>query len=185
MGMSEKTSLLEGARNEGAEVRDALQGVAYQELREMTHAAMSGEASRATLRPMLLLRDICGRWAGESADMERRRHVLGVGAQAMRRALVEAVRVRNARRRDALREPLYLHDEVTESPVGVDIDVLGLERVLVELESFKPRLARLVELRYFAGLGIQETAAVLGVAPATVRRDWTFARGWLCEGVGH
>lgn len=185
MGMSEMTSLLDGARNGNAEARDALRWVAYQELREMTHSDMNGESPRLSMRPMMLLRDIWLRLAGDVADADRRRHFLGAGAQAMRRVLVEGVRVRNARRSDARREPLFLRDEVFEVPVGVDIDVLDLERVLVELEAFKPRLARVVELRYFAGLGIQETAAVLGVVPATVRRDWTYARLGLCERVGH
>ncbi|WP_241758059.1 ECF-type sigma factor [Myxococcus landrumensis] len=185
MGMPEMASLLEGARNGSSEARDNLRRVTYHELREMTHAAMSSGAPCPTVRPMLLLRDMWLRLAGHVTDVDQRRQFLGAGAQAMRRVLVDGVRGRDARRREAQRESLCLRDEVPDSPVGADVDVLDLERVLVSLESFKPRLARTVELRYFAGLGIHETAAVLGVAPATVRRDWAYVRGCLCEGVGH
>jgi DNA-directed RNA polymerase specialized sigma24 family protein len=68
-----------------------------------------------------------------------------------------------------------------EGPAGMDIEVLELERALAELETFQPRLARMLELRYFAGLGLMETAAALAVSPATVRRDWAYARVWLVE----
>ena len=112
---------------------------------------------------------------------ENRRHFFGAAAQAMRRVLVDRARVRRAQLRGAVQERMSLSDVEVEAPAGVHIEVLELERALSELESFQPRLARMLELRYFAGLGMLETAAALGVSPATVRRDWTYARGWLQE----
>jgi DNA-directed RNA polymerase specialized sigma24 family protein len=90
-----------------------------------------------------------------------------------------------AQMRDAAQERLCLHDAEVEGPAGMDIEVLELERALSELETFQPRLARMLELRYFAGLGLMETAAALSVSPATVRRDWAYASVWLVERLSH
>ncbi|MCE9668025.1 ECF-type sigma factor [Myxococcus stipitatus] len=183
--MPEMAVLLECARNGDAAARDVLRSLAYQELLELTRVAMSEGYSRAPLSPRVLLREIWLRLVGDTADTGQRQHFFEAAAQAMRRVLVESMRVRIARRREASLEPLCLSDEGSEAPVGVAVDVRVLERTLESFESFKPRLARMLELRYFAGLDIRETAATLGVAPATVRRDWAYARGWLREHVAH
>jgi DNA-directed RNA polymerase specialized sigma24 family protein len=93
--------------------------------------------------------------------------------------------VRRAQKRDLAQERLLLRDMELEAPAFMDVEVLELERALSELESFHPRLARMLELRYLAGLSILATAAALGVSPATVRRDWAYTRVWLMDRLGN
>lgn len=185
MSMSELTVLLEGTRRGDRGARDALMAAAYQELRQMALSDMRSEASHSTLQPTALLNEAWLRLFGGAADYEHRRHFYSAAAQAIRRVLVDRARVSKARTRDAGQERLRLSDVEVEAPAGVDIEVLELERALSELEAFQPRLARMLELRYFAGLGIHETAAALGVSPATVKRDWAYVRDWLLERVKH
>lgn len=175
MGMSELTVLLDGARKGDTGARDALMAVAYQELRELAHAA-------PRVQPTALVNEAWTRLSSSGGvAFENRRHFFGAAAQAMRRVLVDRARVRRAQSRGAAQERLCLGEAEAEVPAGMAVEVLELERALLELESFQPRLARMLELRYFAGLGLLETAAALGVSPATVRRDWAYARAWMVE----
>lgn len=185
MSTSELTVLLDGARKGDLDARDALMAVAYQELRQLTHATPYADTPHNALQPTDLVNEAWLRLSRGGLAFESRRHFFGAAAQAMRRVLVDRARVRRAQQRDVAQERLTLKDMELEAPVGVDIGVLELERALSELEAFQPRLARMLELRYFAGLGIPETAAALGVSPATVRRDWAYTRGWLSERVGN
>jgi RNA polymerase sigma factor (TIGR02999 family) len=153
----------------------------YQELRQMAHKATRNEASYSTLQPTVMVNEAWLRLFGGMTDYEHRRHFYGAAAQAMRRVLVDRERVRRAQQRGAVHARMSLSDVAVEAAAGVDIEVLELERALSELESFQPRLARMLELRYFAGLGIRETAVALGVSPATVKRDWAYARTWLLD----
>jgi RNA polymerase sigma factor (TIGR02999 family) len=109
---------------------------------------------------------------------QNRRHFFGIAAQAMRRILVDRVRAQKAGKRGA--GGLGVEPDARDVPqLPPDVDVLALDEALSRLEALEPRWSRLVELRFFAGLTVGETASVLGVSPATVKRDWSFARGWL------
>ena len=108
-----------------------------------------------------------------------RRHFYGAAAEAMRRILVDHARQRNADKRggpDHYKVPL---EHVLNLPVDLRLDFVRLDEALTELATAEPDKAKVVELRYFGGLSIQETAEVMEIAPATVKRHWVFARAWL------
>ena len=185
MSVSELTVLLDGARKGDRGARDALMAVAYQELRQLAGPAMCVEAPYSPLQPTEWVNEAWTRLSSSGVAFENRRHFFGAAAQAMRRVLVDRARVRRAQKRDVGQERLSLSDVEVAEPSGMDVEVLELERALSELEAFQPRLARMLELRYFAGLGLHELSAALGVSPATVKRDWTYTRMWLRERLGN
>lgn len=114
-------------------------------------------------------------------DWQNRGHFFAVAAQVMRRILVDHARreLREKRGGGAVRVALDDAHALPE-PSAVDVvDTIALDRALQELESLDPQQGRVVELRFFAGLSIEETAAALGISPATVKREWTIAKGWL------
>jgi RNA polymerase sigma factor (TIGR02999 family) len=107
-----------------------------------------------------------------------RAHFLGVAAQAMRRILVDAARARGARKRGGAEFRVLLDEGLLVAPER-GASLIALDDALTTLASVDPRKSRVVELRYFAGLSVAETAAVLGVSPETVQRDWRVAKAWL------
>ncbi|MCP3169789.1 ECF-type sigma factor [Myxococcus qinghaiensis] len=187
MSTTELAVLLEGAREGDLGARDALTAATYRELRRMTRMVQvqPEAAPHNPLQPTVLLQDAWTRLFGTDAlQPEDRRHFFSVAVQALRRVLVDRARAWLHQRRDARREWLSIRHLDVENP-GPDLEVLQLEGALLELETFQPRLARLVELRYFAGLSLHETATALGVSHATVKRDWSYARVWLTERLSH
>ncbi|AEI68569.1 sigma-70 family RNA polymerase sigma factor [Corallococcus macrosporus] len=183
--MSELTELLDHARRGEQGAREALMAAAYQELREMAQRAASDEGSPPSLQPAVLVKEAWLRLFGAGAPLEARRHYFGAAAQAMRRVMVDRARLRRAQIREAGLERVSLGDEEADVPAGLSLEVLELDRALSELDTFQPRLARMLELRYFVGLDLMDTAAVLGVSPVTVKRDWAYVRGWLLERLGN
>lgn len=152
----------------------------YAELRRMAIGRMRMEGRAHTLQPTALVNEACMRLMDGDTDWQNRRHFFGAAAEAMRRVLVDHARRRNAAKRGGGLHRVTLTNLDIESP-ECDVDLLALEDALQVLERESPRLARLVELRFFAGLSIEEAATVIGVSPATVKRDWSFARAWLLE----
>jgi RNA polymerase sigma factor (TIGR02999 family) len=118
------------------------------------------------------------RLLGQEARWVNRAHFFAVAAEMIRRVLVDHARARRARKRggDAVRINL---SDVKVTQGQKDMDLLALHQVLEELAAQDPRQARVVELRYFNGLSIDETARALGISPATVKREWAMARAWL------
>lgn len=155
-------------------------GLVYDELRRMAAGRMRMEASGHTLQPTALVNEACLRLMDNGTDWENRRHFFGAAAEAMRRVLVDHARRRNAAKRGGDLHRVTLTNLDFESP-DADVDLLALEDALSVLEKNSPRLARLVELRFFVGLSIEEAATALDVSPATAKRDWAFARSWLLE----
>ena len=123
-----------------------------------------------------LARDRPRRWQG-------RTHFLAIAAIGMRRVLVERARARGARKRGGDRVQVTLDDALVAGP-GATVDLLALDRALSSLAALDARQARIVELRFFGGMTVEETAEATGVSPATVKRDWTLARAWLQRELG-
>ena len=154
--------------------------VVYQELRQLARGRLAGEAAGQSLQPTDLVHEAFLRlFARDDAPVfENRRHFFGAAAKAMRRILVDRARARKADKRGggAANEPL---DEVAARVEPVPEEILDLDRVLDELAELDERKASVVELRYFGGLTVEETAEVLDITPRTVNRDWVAARAWL------
>jgi RNA polymerase sigma factor (TIGR02999 family) len=164
---------------------DALLPVVYAELRRQARRALRREAAGHTLQPTALVHEAYLRLVDQRPTRwQSRAQFFGVAARCMRQVLVDAARTRRAAKRGGGARPVTLGDAegVAAAPAaGVEagVDVLALDAALARLAALDPDQARLVELRYFAGLTLDDTAATLGVSPATVSREWTVARRWL------
>lgn len=176
--MAEVTELLARWKDGDAQALELLMPVVYGELYQLARLQMRRERPNHTLQPTALVHEAYMRLiSGRDATFENRIHFYGAAARAMRRILVDHARHRNALKRA---RPVG-HLPLDEGPGNVDLqlDLVALDRALEGLAAIAANAARVVELRYFGGLSIEETAAVLGIAPATVKRHWTFARAWL------
>jgi len=174
------TRLLNAADDGDTLAAARLYELVYGELKLLAAANMRREASGHTLQPTALVNEAYLRLRPAEANWANRRHFFGAAAEAMRRILVDHARRKHAQKRgDGLeRVTLADLDVATDAP---DVDVLALDEALTALKTQDPRLEQVVSLRYFAGMGIEQVAAALGLSPATVKRDWTFARAWLAE----
>lgn len=160
------------------ETLDRLLPLVYNELRRLAGSFLNREYA-ASIQTTELVHEAYFKLTNQrSVDWENRGQFFAIAAQAMRRILIDAARSRQASKRDA--EKLAL-DDAPSIPVAVDRQLLDLDEALRELAAFDPDQARLVELRYFGGLTIEETAEVMKVSPATVKREWAAARAWLYD----
>lgn len=158
---------------------DRLMPLLYQELRRLARRQMRRERQGDTLQTTALVNEAYLRLVDyERVQARDRNHFLAIAAQAMRRILVERARSRRSDKRGSNPQRISL-DEVTEVAEARAADLLALDEALQALSTIDPRKAQLVELRYFGGLTIEETANVLGVSTPTVERDWHTARIWL------
>ncbi|MFG0320493.1 MAG: ECF-type sigma factor [Planctomycetota bacterium JB042] len=159
-------------------VTDELLPLVYEELRRLAQQVLRNEGSGRTLQPTALVHEAYLRLADQSSSWQNRRHFLGVAAQAMRRIVIDAARMRRADRRGGGWQRVTLS---AESGPGrdSDVDLLAVDEALTELGRLSPRQARLVELRFFAGLSVEEAAGVLDVSRSTAEADWRVARAWL------
>jgi len=165
------------AGDEGA--LDRLVPLVYAELRRQAHRQMQGERAGHTLQTTVLVHEAYLRLVDvKRAHFRSRTDFFALSAQLMRRVLVDAARARAARKRggDVRHVPL---PEGLALPAGDGTDLVALDDALKELATFDPRKEKVVELRYFGGLSVEETATALGVSPETVMRDWKTARLWL------
>lgn len=161
---------------------DELLPALYNELRRLAARSLRAERAGHTLEPTALVNEAYLRLSTQSRVHWRdRAHILGAAATAMRRILVDHARARDAEKRGAGAERVELEEGLTgaslEAPQSADL--LALDAALEQLAEVDPRMVRVVELRYFAGLSIEETADALGISIATVKREWTMARAWL------
>lgn len=173
------TALLEqlGRGNPEAEAR--LVPLIYGELRRMAARYMRRERPDHTLEATALVHEAYVRLVGQTRmNWRNRAHFFGVTAQIMRRILVDHARKRQADKRGGVAAQVSLDHVAVISPQPSE-ELLALDEALLRLSQWDPRQCRIVELKYFAGLEIEEIAAVLEVSPRTVKRDWNVARAWL------
>ncbi len=176
---SDVTQILEaiGAGNEAA--KDRLLPLVYNELRRLARARMAGERVDQTLQPTALVHEAYIRLFGtESPRWKNRAHFFNAAAQAMRRILVDGARRRVRQKRGGDRRRVDL-DSAVGSFESLPEDLLALDEALDGLESLDPQMSSVVQLRYFAGLTIEEIALALDTSQRTVSRLWNGARAWL------
>lgn len=159
-----------------SESLDELASLAYQEMRAIAHRRLRGLAPGGTLSTTALVHEAYLKLANADGPVARdRAHFLAVASLAMRHVLVDRARERSAIKRGGVRERVTLDD--AELAIDADADLLlQLDEALTSLAAFEPRLARVVECRFFGGLTDAETADALGLTPRTVQRDWVKAR---------
>lgn len=169
----------ESARAPDAAQLNALFPLVYEELRRLALAYLRAEREEHTLQPTALVHEAYFRLSGQrDVDWGNRAQFVGVAASMMRRILVNHARDRRAQKRGSGATRVALDDAVGLVEER-DVDLVALDDALVALAEVDPRGSRVVELRFFGGLGVDETAEVLGVSSATVKRDWGAARAWL------
>ena len=171
--------LLAWGRGEN-EARERLIPLVYAELRRLAAGAMAAERRDHTLDPTALVHETYLKLVRQ-ADIpwQNRAHFFGVAARLMRQILVDHARIRGAQKRGGGRPRLILDSALAAAAGGNEIDLLALDDALAELSRIDEAQGRIVELRFFGGLSVPETAEVLGISPATVKRDWAVARAWL------
>ncbi len=158
---------------------DRLAAEAYDELRAMAAARMGAEGAGHTLQPTALGHEAYLRLAPQRAGWQDKDHFCAVAAGMLRRALVDHARARRADKRGGGARPVTLIESAAGWSGGREIDVLGLDESLAQLAALHERQARIVELKFFAGMTIEQIAAALDVSTTTVENDWAAARAWL------
>jgi RNA polymerase sigma factor (TIGR02999 family) len=172
------TQLLQELGHGGRAVDDLLAAV-YDELRRVARHQLSAERSDHTLQPTALVHEAYLRLSGlDRMPWSNRSQFFAVAARAMRRVLVDHALARRALKRGGGQTALPL-DEAVLVPTQDCDQIIALHEALEGLERMEPRLARVVECRWFAGLTVEETADALGISAPTVKRDWSVARAWL------
>jgi RNA polymerase sigma factor (TIGR02999 family) len=157
-----------------------LMPLVYDELRRIAASYVRGERPGQTIQATALVNEAFVRLAGERArHFNSRTHFLAIAALSMRQILVQRARSRNAIKRGGGPQRVTLDDANIGGAASNDIAVLALDEALSRLAALDGELAKVVELRYFGGLTVEEVADVMGTSPATVKRQWALARAWL------
>ena len=168
---------------------EALMPSVYEELRRLASSYLRRERDAQSLQPTALVHEVYLRMLRDKPMLfQNRGHFCAIAATAMRRILVERARARHALKRGGPAPRVTLDESLAADPAsaagGAGVDVLALNQALERLEQIDPARARIVELRYFGGLSVEETAAELDLSPATVKRHWSVARAWLARELG-
>lgn len=175
------TQLLQSWQQGNAQSGEEVVPLVYAELRRIARMRLSIERGGHTLQPTALVHEAWLRLMQQhGANWQNRAQFFAIAAMAMRRILVDHARRRHTGKRNAGEAPVPLDgiEDIIASPVR-DQEMLALDAALEQLTALDPRQARVVELRFFGGLSIEETAEVMDLSPTTVKREWTTARAWL------
>ena len=173
------TELLVRWRAGDSEALPALMPLVYDEMRRLAHRYLRRERPGHTLQSTALVHEAFVRLTGNALPQwEDRAHFFGIAAHLMRQILVEYARSRNAGKRGGAAIRLAL-ENVEEPSATPDLDIVALDDALNDLARIDSQQSRVVELRFFSGLSIEDTAQVLGISESTVKRDWNTARVWL------
>jgi RNA polymerase sigma-70 factor, ECF subfamily len=183
--MSDVTRILREAREGKRSAADELATLLYDELRVLARQEMASERSNHTLQPTALVHEAYLRLAGgDGTCFESRAQFLAAAAIAIRRVLVDHARRRARVKRGGGQAPLALDEFDPAAPLPA-AELLDLDEALVRLAELDPFKARIVELRFFAGMSVEELSVVLGASESSVRRDWRMARAWLRGELNH
>jgi RNA polymerase sigma-70 factor (ECF subfamily) len=147
----------------------------YSELHRLAQAYMRRERPDHTLQATAIINEAYLRLAGEDIDWNSRAHFIGLAAHVMRQVLVDYARQHNAERRAGGLHRVEMEDDLAISPERI-VEVVAIDEALTRLAAQNPRQARVVELRYFGGLSVEQIAQILEIAPRSVKRDWSLAR---------
>jgi RNA polymerase sigma-70 factor (ECF subfamily) len=172
--------LLNGGKGDKSAL-DAMTPVLYDELRRLARRLLAAERPDHTLQPTALVHEAYIRLVDQRAvDWQNRAHFLGIAATMMRRILINHAKAYKAAKREGYAEAITLND-VLGVFTNPRVDLLDLDQSLDKLTQLDPQQGKVVELRYFGGLSIEETAEAMGISRATVKRDWVTARLWLIQ----
>ena len=175
------TALLEEWSRGDRGALDKLLPIIYKDLRRIAAGYLSRESPGATLQPTALVHEVYLHLVDQRrVEFHNRSHFFGAAAQIIRRILVDRARERMSLKRGGDAERVALGDMLAIS-LPPDVDMIALDAALTDLEQLDPQKARVVELRYFAGLSISATAEAMGVSPTTIKREWSIARAWLYD----
>jgi RNA polymerase sigma-70 factor (ECF subfamily) len=175
---SQVTLLLKAMKNGDQSAAEKLLPLVYKELHRVAKSYMRRERPEHTLQPTALIHEAYLRLAHDDVDWQSRQHFIGVAANVMRRVLVDHARAHKAEMRGGGLERIEFEEGLAISKERSS-EVIALHDALNRLELLNPRRAKVVELRYFGGLSVEEVAAVLDMSPRSVKRDWALARPWL------
>lgn len=179
------TQLLKAWGQGDQEALNQLMPLVYEQLRYLAINRLKQERNEHTLQPTALVNEVYLRLVNwKEIDWQNRGQFFAVAAQLMRNILVDYARHQLAAKRGGEHNKLYI-SEIPEMVAQQPLDVLALNEALTVLENIDPQQHKIVELRYFAGLTIEETAAVLKISPTTVKREWNIARAWLLRDLTH
>lgn len=180
--MAQLTQLLDAAKRGDPQAAQQLLPLVYDELRGLAAQQLAHEAPGQTLQPTALVHEAYLSLVGpaDGARWQDRGHFFAAAAQAIRHILVDNARRKRRPKHGGGRQRVDLDDDISALPAGEN-DLLALDEALTRLAEQDPEAAAVVQVRYFAGLSVEEAAQSLGISRATAYRHWTFARAWLLQ----
>ena len=177
--MPDITQLLLAWNNGDQAALDSLMPIVYDELRRLAQHHMRFEAPEHTLQATVLVNEAYLRLVDQRrVNWQNRAHFFGAAASIFRRVLVDHARARDRKKRGGSAVKVTFYEGIVAAQ-AVDLDVVALDHALQGLAKLDPQQERIIEMRFFAGLSVEETAEALDISPATVKRDWATARAWL------